>query len=123
MDNSHGLTIAPPRMRAFPVKDTIDRRRREDRPEPRGVILLLDDCRPINPLSLVDQWVFLRDEAGLDARVKVAVVRDHGATISLLIAGLNRSVIPIGSTILIDEDVLVGANSRETESNLPSPKS
>ncbi len=112
--------IARSTTQTFTVKETIDRRPREDRPEPGGVILVLESCRPENPNHLIGRSVTIRSDAGLDIRVKVAAVRDHETTISLLVAGLNRSVVPVGSKVNIDDDAFKRENSTDGEAISPT---
>lgn len=88
------------------VKDSLTRKKLEGWPEPAGVILVLEDCRPDDPDSLVGKRVSIRAAHDLLIEAPVAAVRDHGPSVSILIAGLNREIIPIGSEVRFLDDAL-----------------
>lgn len=83
----------------FFVMDSISHRRREGDPSGPGVILVLRDCHPENPESLIGVPALIHSIIGMVMVAPVAAVRDHGSTISVLIEGLSRDAVPIGSDL------------------------
>ncbi len=64
-----------------------------------GIILVLRDFRPSNPQSLVGQIALVRTPIGDHWLAEVEGTRDHGTTVSIHLAGLGPSEIPIGSVV------------------------
>ncbi len=81
------------------VQDSINHRRHEGQPEKPGVILVLRGCRPLDPDALIGRSVLIKSTLGVMMISPVGAVRDHGATISILVEGLSRDVVPIGSDV------------------------
>ena len=79
--------------------DSINHRHRAGDPAGPGVILVLSECRPPDPESLIGLPAVIHSTSGVVMIAPVAVVRDHGTTISILIEGLSRDAVPIGSDV------------------------
>jgi predicted aconitase with swiveling domain len=66
-----------------------------------GVVLVLDTLLPSPPGSLVGRWVLLRS-GDRERRERIFAATHHGTASSLLLLGLTRADVPIGSWVEVE---------------------